>query len=183
MIQLLIIILTVNFCSCRINKECTADNDFENLNLVIKNKSQNTYYFNTIDINHPSCGIIYKDDERMIKEFHFSLDAEIDEVKYDMTMQPSSFSYAMKPSDEIEFTVTLKDGINDYYQLGFDEGKGIVEKKFLGFSKENYFFIFCSRKPFSYNSHYSDYCKKIKEFGIELEGKQSNDNKIEFVID
>ena len=179
-IHFLIIIQILCLCSCR--KERVADNEFVTLNVVIQNKSKDTYYFNTIDIEHPSCGIVYKDDDQKLKEFHFSFNADLDEVKYDMTMQPSSFSYALKPSENIEFTVKLMEGINDYYKIVFDEERGSISRKFLGKTNKTKFFVLCSLDPFSYNSHYSDYSRKIKEFGIELEGKQTEKQRIEFVI-
>ena len=54
MILLSIIILTVSFYSCRINKckENQAINGNNNLDVIIKNNSSDTYYFNISDIEH-----------------------------------------------------------------------------------------------------------------------------------
>ena len=160
-----------------------TENACESLDVIIKNNSQETYYFNDNDIKHPSCGTICKDDVRMIKEFYFSLDADYGDIKSDMTMQPSSFSYELKPFDKIQLTVRLKEKTNDFYKIEFDETNQKISKTFVGISREKHFYIICSKEPFSYNGHYSDYCKKIKNYGIKLEGKQTLDKTIEFVIE
>ena len=170
------LVITAVFSSCKINKE--------RLDVVIKNNSPDTYYFNTSNIESPSCRFIYKDNSgKMVKEFYFSLDADFEESKSDMTMMPSSFSYELKPCNEIKLSVKLKEGFDDYYKLEFDENKGSFSKTLIGQSKENHFFILCSKEAFCYNSHYSDYCEKLKRHGIKLEGKQTGDRKIEFIIE
>lgn len=172
------------FCSCRINKskESLGTNDCGSLDVIIKNNSLNVYYFNIINVEHPSCSVIYKDDLRMIKEFWFSLDVDYGDKIYDMTMNPSSFSYKLNPCCEIKFNVKLKENFTDYYKVEFDEMNVRICKTFIGQAKENHFYIFCSRESFCYNSHYSDYCKKLKDYGIKLEGKRTRDRTIEFVI-
>lgn len=174
-ITILLLIAAMLLSSCRLNRE--------SLDVVIKNKSPDSYYFNINDVEHPSCSFIYKDDLQMLKEFYFSLNVDYGEAIRDMTMMPSSFSYELRPCNEITLSVKLKEGFGDYYKLEFDESKLTVSKNLLGQSKENHFFIFCSKEAFSYNAHYQDYCEKLKKYGIKLEGKQSGGRKIEFIID
>lgn len=182
-VLLLLIILMVSFYSCRINKERMHDSNLGSLDVVIKNNSQTTYYFNTIDMEHPFCRIAYRDDGRMIKDFYFSTNPDSGDVKDDTTIYPSGFLYEINPSDEIKLNVELKEGFDDYYKVEFDETSGSVSKTLMGQSKEKHFYIFCSPEPFCYRGHFSDYSKKLNERGIKLEGKQTACGKIEFLID
>lgn len=183
MILLLIIIQMVSFYSCRINNERMHGSNLRSLDVVIKNKSQTTYYFNTVDMEHPFCRIFYRDDSRMIKDFYFSTRPDSGDVKDDVTVYPSGFLYEIKPSDEITLNVKLEEGFDDYYKVEFDETSGSVSKTLMGQSKEKHFYIFFSPEPFCYRSHFSDYSKKLNERGIKLEGKQTAYGKIEFLID
>lgn len=181
-ILLLIIIQTASFYSCRIKERKKVDN-YETVDVVIKNNSSETFYFNSIDIEHPHCVMKYTDDIQRSKEFYFSLDVDDGDVICDITMMPSGFSYIMNPADEIKLNVKLKENFNDYYKIEFDKKSGSYSKTLIGQSLKNCFFIFCSSEPFSYNSHYSDYCKKLRKYGIKLEGKQTGEKSIEFIID
>jgi len=183
MILLLIIIQMGSFYSCRINNGRMHDNDLGSLDVLIKNNSQTTYYFNTIDMEHPSCRVFYRDDGRMIKDFYFSINPDSKGAKYDTTMYPSGFLYEIKPSDEIKLNIKLKEGFDDYYKVEFDESNGSISKSLMGQSKEKHFYIFYSPEPFCYHSHFSDYSRKLNELGIKLEGKQTSYGKIEFLID
>ena len=100
-ITILLLITAMLLSSCRLNRE--------SLDVLIKNKSPNTYYFNINDIEHPSCSFIYKDDLQMLKEFYFSLNVDYGEAIRDTTMMPSSFSYELKPCNEIRLSVKLKE--------------------------------------------------------------------------
>lgn len=184
MILLSIIILTVSFYSCRINKskENQAINGNNNLDVIIKNNSSDTYYFNISDIEHPSCFVNYVDSERKIKEFNFSMKPMAGDIKNDITIWPSSFSYKLDPADEIKLMVKLKQGFDDYYKVDIDKTNFAVTEKLIGKALEKYFYIYCSREMFSYNGWLSDYSEKINEYGIKLQGAQTTDKTIVFEI-
>lgn len=176
-ILLLIVIQMASFCSCQIRKKMI--DGYESIDVIIKNNSSGIFYFNLKDIEHPRCGMIYVDDIKRIKEFYFSLSCDI---ASDITIMPSSFSYKLNPADEIKLNVKLKEDFDGYYKIDFDETSGMISETLIGRSLENRFFIFCSPEPFSYNSHSSDYCEKVSKYGIKLEGKQTGERTIEFVI-
>ena len=182
MIQLLNLILMLNFYSCRINKGQSNQekSDFGEITVIIKNNSDTIKYFNTSDIETPCCRMNYIDDIYRIKEFYFSFEYEENYMHSETRIMPSFYTYKLQPDEKIEFYVKLKEGFDDYYKYEINETNFTIS--LLGKSLENHFYIYCSTKEFGYGT-YEEYCKMLLQYGIKLEGKLVGDKIIEFIID
>lgn len=184
MILLLLIILIGSFYSCLINnKKKNRENDYGTLDVIIKNYSNNIYYFDTKDIEHPYCVMNYIDDVKLIKEFYFSTKPDFDDSIGDITIWPSSFSYKLNPFQEIKLKIKLKESFEDYYKINIDMTTFDTKETLIGKALENFFYMYCSTEEFSYKSGLSDYSKKIKKYGIRLNGKMTAERTIEFIIE
>ena len=176
--------LTGFFYSCpKDSEKNNQENDYGTLDVIIKNNSNNSYYFDTKDIEHPYCVMNYIDDVKLIKEFYFSTKPDFDDSAGDITIWPSSFSYKLNPLQEIKLKIKLKENFDDYYKINCDMTTFDAKETLIGKSLENYFYMYCSTEEFSYKSGLSDYSKKIEKYGIKLNGKMTAEITVEFIIE
>lgn len=172
------------FYLCQINnKKKNMQNTYGTLEVIIKNNTSSVYYFDIKDIEYPYCVMDYIDDVKLIKEFYFSTKPNFDDSTDDITIWPSSFSYKLAPQKEINLKVVLKESFEDYYKIDFDMTTFSSKETLIGKALKNHFYMYCSTEKFSYKSWLSDYSKKIKQYGIKLNGKMVDERIIEFVIE
>lgn len=93
------------------------NNKSDYLDITIRNNSDSVYYFNKRDIENPACFVDYSDDKKKIKIFNFSMMPDRHEVKNDMTVHASSFSYKLNPLDVITLRVSLEKDYDEYYHF------------------------------------------------------------------
>ena len=174
--------LMASFYSCRINKNNTevTNIEFEYLDIIIRNNSDTVYYFNKTDIENPACFVDYIDDKKKIKIFNFSMIPDRHEVKNDMTIHASSFSYKLNPLDVITLKISLEQDIDEYYHINLDETDFTVTKTLIGNALEKQFYMYCSKETLEYSSWFSDYSKKLQQYGEKIQGTMIGERNVLF---
>lgn len=152
------------------------------LDIIIRNNSENVYYFNKTDIENQTCFVDYIDDEKRIKIFNFSMMPDEPEGKNDMTIHASSFSYKLNPLDVVSVKISLEQDFDEYYRTNFDETDFNVTKILQGNALEKQFYIYCSNETFDYSSWFSDYSKKLQQYGKKLQGTLIDKRTVLFEI-
>lgn len=159
------------------------NNKSDYLDITIRNNSDSVYYFNKRDIENPACFVDYIDDKKKIKIFNFSMMPDRHEVKNDMTVHASSFSYKLNPLDVITLRVSLEKDYDEYYHFNLDETDFTVTKTSLGNALEKQFYMYCSKEMFEYDSWFSDYSKKLKQYGKKVQGTMIGERSVLFELD
>ncbi|WP_318695599.1 hypothetical protein [Treponema sp.] len=64
-----------------------------------------------------------------------------------------------------------------------DETDFTVTKTSLGNALEKQFYMYCSKEMFEYDSWFSDYSKKLKQYGKKLQGAMIGERAVLFELD
>ena len=94
----------------------------------------------------------------------------------------SSFSYKLNPLDVITLKISLEQDIDEYYHINLDETDFTVTKTLLGNALEKQFYMYCSKEAFEYSSWFSDYSKKLQQYGEKIQGTMIGERNVLFEL-
>lgn len=83
---------------------------------------------------------------------------------------------------DIENPACFVDYIDEYYHINLDETDFTVTKTLLGNALEKQFYMYCSKETFEYSSWFSDYSKKLQQYGEKIQGTMIGERNVLFEL-